>query len=405
MRRRTLQLLLELLLVKTPAPTGPGGSPVNQFHSRVWVPFLGSMGLAAAVLTGTAGLAAPLDGYQVECVTTAAKEPRPSAMWAVVQRSTAPFTAVGDLLDAFSREFTAQKLDAALLDCPGFEPKAVVIVGQDPRGLAEVPLEVGLQVPGPLEVKTPLALEQLLEPVVVSYTLVGPYEQLDQVYEQIKESLPAGSQPKFPIWLRLLNDPRRVDANSIQTDFIVPIDQPPTLSEDEKARILAAVQAAGPVTYLLASETFHGSVLDIGDFLDRFMEVFQEQGLGDSLASQDTAPVALISSNPDLGGGCPTNCTDVDIEIGLPLVSPKAVAEPLRLHEVAFDKAALYTHMGEYSRLSAIYGEISRVARTAGQTPLQPRFPTALRLLTNPKTVANTDEIKTQFVVPLEPGG
>lgn len=343
---------------------------------------------------------AGLDPYQLECIRAAATEPGAVGQWAVVRRSTAPFSSVETLLDAFSREFAGQGLDDLLLNCHDFESKAVVIVYQDPRGLNEVPLAVGLTVPGPIVPKEPLTLERFLEPVAVTYTHIGPYEELDRVYDEILKSLPTGGKAKFPAWLRLVNDPRRVDPSLIQTDFVVPVDRPATLSDAEKERIAEAVKSAAPVDYLLVSQTFRGTIGRLGDFLDQFMIQFEEQKLGDKLASQDTAPLALLHSDPDEGG-------EIEIEIGFPLVAASQVVEPLRLRDIKFDRTVLYTHMGEFGRLGVIHDEIARVARSAisNGVPMEPVFPAGLRLLTDPDKVAKTDELKTQLVVPLRAVG
>src|SRR5690606_20850873 len=126
----------------------------------------------------------------------------------------------------------------------------------DPRGKGEVPLAVGLTVPGPVRPAEPLVLERVFEPAAVKYTHVGPYEDLDQVYEEITKALPEGTSPRFPVWMCLVNDPRRVDPALIQTDLVVPVQRPPTLSEDDRKRIFDAVQAADRVTYLLVAQKF-----------------------------------------------------------------------------------------------------------------------------------------------------
>ncbi|MBX3745300.1 MAG: GyrI-like domain-containing protein [Verrucomicrobiae bacterium] len=335
-----------------------------------------------------------LDEEHIECIRAAANEAGPVGQWAVVRRVTAPFQRVEALLEAFSREFAAQGLDEALLTREGFESKAVVIVYQDPRGMAEVPMAIGLTVPGALRPRDPLTLERFLEPVAVRCSHMGPYERLNQVFEEIEKALPEGSRPTFPVWLRLMNDPRTVEPDLIHTDLVVPVVRPPALTDDERKRVADAVGAAGRVEYLLASQRFVGPIERIGEFLKQFMAAFEEQGLGESLAGAATAPLALVYSNPDL-------VREVEMEIGLPLVRRADVKEPLRLREVGFDRTVLYTHAGEYERLSAIHSEISQVARTAAQAPLEPTWPVALRLLTDPDTVATTDEIKTQFLVPL----
>jgi hypothetical protein len=355
--------------------------------------------LALGVLTFSTGLSAfsqpggALDAYQIECIKAASAQAGGVGQWAVVRRATAPFSAVEDLLTVFTQEFAAQNLDDRLLDCEGFESKAVVIVYQDPRGLGEVPMAVGLTVPGPVEPTAPLLLERVFEPVAVKYTHVGPYQELDRVYEEITSSLPEGSSPKFPAWMCLVNDPRRVDPSLIQTDLIVPVRQPPTLSDDEKTRIFDAVQAADRVTYLLVAQTFEGSISNIAVFLDQYMGRFEGAGLGEALASQDTAPLALLHSNPDTGG-------NIQIDIGLPVVEGIDVGAPFRLQEFVVDRAVLYTHMGAYEELSAVYAEIRRVAGL-GPAPAEPQWPAGMRLLTDPDTVATPEEIKTQLIIPL----
>jgi hypothetical protein len=257
------------------------------------------------------------------------------------------------------------------------------------------------------------------------------------VLGEIRTNLPGAAAPAraekmgFPAVLVLENDPRSVSKQNIKTQLIVPTaaeggssPRPRTavgdlgdriaarpkinirdilspqpvrpLAQREVTAIRSAVRNVRPVSYTLVSQTFEGTPAQMGDFLARFQKEFESQGLGDNLDGRDTKPVAVLMDDPD------KNRT-VKIEIGFPVKGRVSARAPLATRPYSAQRAVSYTHEGRYSQLGAVHAEIasSLGSITAGGAKPQSKFPVALRLLTDPRTVRSAEEIKTQIIVPV----
>jgi hypothetical protein len=136
---------------------------------------------------------------------------------AVVQQFTGNFESMAGNFNTFSNEFRAQKLQAAANQAP------LVIILEDPSSgqfqyLLGYPVQAGVQPKAPLQLH-PIAHEQ-----TVQYTHVGAYETLGNVHAGIKTSVMELHQKetKFPVVMRLLNDPRKVGAAQRKVEMIVP---------------------------------------------------------------------------------------------------------------------------------------------------------------------------------------
>jgi len=138
--------------------------------------------------------------------------------WAVVQEFSGNFESVAKNYDAFSKEFKDQKIQASP------NQSAVLILLDDPSG-GQFNYLLGYEVQGRAEPKAPLKLRQMEHPSAVRFTHVGAYEQLGNVHAGVAASVKEFHQKetKFPVVMRLLNDPRKVGPGQRKTEIIVPV--------------------------------------------------------------------------------------------------------------------------------------------------------------------------------------
>lgn len=365
-------------------------------------------GLSVRLATGQQPAPPPaLAAAETRAIQTAVNEAKPLASWAVVQELNGSIQKVDSYLAAFMKEFSAQDLDESLLS---FDSTAVLILYEDPGAKPQVRMAIGLMVPARLRVKAPLKVQRLQASRAVRHVHVGPYEQLGRVHSAVGSSLQqasrsagggGGPRPGWPVTLRLLNDPRLVKREAIRTEMIVPVDAPPRadLGAESLAGIEKAARAPKPVSFWMVSQTFEGSVTQTGDLLRRFMEQFTAQGLGRSLPSPDTAPLAVLHGNPD-------QQKTIRIEIGFPVRERIQVKAPLKIRQFQLQRAVTYTHQGGYAQLSNVHGQIAQAVRKvqpAGARGAGLAFPVTLRLLTDPNEVP-PDRNRTEMIVPLGAG-
>jgi hypothetical protein len=379
-----------------------------------------------------------LNASQRQEVTRAVRNQRAVGMWVVTQEFNGSMNDVERFLKNFEQELKSQKLDDAL---EGDDPQSILILHEDPAGKNNVRMSVGLTVPSRVAARAPLKVEQLRFARAARVQHTGPYEELGKIHSsvlgEIRTNVPGAAAPAraqktgFPAVLILENDPRSISKQNIKTQLIVPTsdegDSPrrpraavrdlsdrvvrrPTvnlqdilrpqpvrpLAQREVTAIRSAVRNVRPVSYTLVSQTFEGTPAQMGDFLLRFQKEFESQGLGDNLEGRSTKPVAVLMDDPD------KNRT-IKIEIGFPVKGRVAVRAPLSTRPFSAQRAVSYTHEGRYSQLGAVHSEItsSLGSITAGGAKPEAKFPVALRLLTDPRTVRSAEEIKTQIIVPV----
>ena len=83
---------------------------------------------------------------------------------------------------------------------------------------------VGFEVPGRMNVKEPLSLETFNEKKLARYTHVGSYQGLEKVHGDIKkEAKAARKNTAWPVFERLLSDPKKVPADQVKTELLVPL--------------------------------------------------------------------------------------------------------------------------------------------------------------------------------------
>jgi effector-binding domain-containing protein len=367
----------------------------------------GSMIAAAGIvglLVAAAGQESPaVPAAEMRSIQSEVAEAKPLSSWAVVQEVNGSLDKVDGYLAAFMKELSSQDLDASL---ESFDPTAVLILYEDPGSKREVRMAVGLTAPARLRVREPLKAVRLRAERAVRHVHVGPYEQLGRVHAAVASSLSrqaaGGGRTGWPVVLRLLNDPRLVKPEAIRTEMIVPVEAPSRrgLGQAEVTAIQKAVREARPLSIWMVSQSFEGSVTETGDFLRRFMREFESQGLGASLGGPEVRPLAILHGNPD-------QQKSIKIEIGFQVKDRIQVKAPLSVRQFQSKRVAAYTHQGEYGELAGVYAQIEQTARKlapAGGKGAGPFWPVALRLLTDPAKAQSPKDIRTEMLVPLDPG-
>ena len=185
--------------------------------------------LTALVLAIPALAQAELKATEKKNIRTAASRPVAFHGFGVVQEFTGNFESVAKNFDAFSKEFRDQKIKGK----PG-DP-ALLILLEDPTGKSEFRYVLGYVVDGRREPKAPLEIREMDHPQAVRVTHIGDYRELEEVHTVVRSSLKevrgqketkevlGQKETKFPVVLRLLNDPRKVAPARRKTELIIPV--------------------------------------------------------------------------------------------------------------------------------------------------------------------------------------
>jgi hypothetical protein len=369
------------------------------YRTRWLAGVLATAATAAALMAASAVSQEGAGPVEHRDVQSAVKNTRPVAFWVVEQDFTGDFQGVKPALTAFTNEFNQQGLGGAL---PGFSPKQLLILPEDPTGRPTFPFTLGLTVPRPLAARPPLRLARVEIAKAAVLTHLGPYEQLGPLHGQMVKALPGlaeakapdrGPGPGFPSIVVLHNDPTLVKPEEIKSDLIIPATPPrPTLAPEVLRSIAEAAARLQPVSFDIVTEPFNGPVTDLGAMLQKFMSDFEAQNLGPLLSGPGQKPLAIIHGNPDLQRVVP-------IEIAFPVKRPVAVHPPLANRRLEFDKAARVVHRGQFADLSQVHAEIVKALPKGADGAPNAGFPVILELLTDP-LLAAPDQVRTGMIVP-----
>ena len=188
---------------------------------------LGLFGLSASAQTDAANM--QLSARERVSIKTAVARPAATTFWAVTQDFEGNFDNVDAHMATFTKEAKAQSIVNA-------NPVGILVLYEDPTGKSQFRMGIGIALTRRVEVKAPLKVEQMSFSETVHYTHVGPYGQLGKVHEEIATALKkrpktaakgaAAARVKntsWPVVLKLLNDPKKVRAQQLRTELIVPI--------------------------------------------------------------------------------------------------------------------------------------------------------------------------------------
>jgi len=148
----------------------------------------------------------------------------------VVEEFTGSFTDVAAHFNSFNMEFGAQGLDEGL----NTPPISVLVLYEDPTDKAAFRMAVGLEVPADVSVKAkpPLKAERFVHERSARYTHMGSYDRLKDVHDELikvattKKVATArkgiAQKSRWPVILRLHDDPKKTPADRLVTQMIVP---------------------------------------------------------------------------------------------------------------------------------------------------------------------------------------
>ena len=161
-----------------------------------------------------------LQPKEMKAIQAQAQKPTAVSLRVVTMEFTGGFASVQEHMAQFQREWEKQK---PLPAGSAAKPTGVLILEEDPTGKEQFRMSVGSTVPSAVKVSEPLKVREVKFPGAVTYTHVGPYQQLANVYHGIDKVRPAS----FPVVMKLLQSPtgatRATATSQIRTQLIVPV--------------------------------------------------------------------------------------------------------------------------------------------------------------------------------------
>lgn len=192
-------------------------------NTKAWLK--GFICAAALIAVGSASTGAQeqaemLQPKEMKAIQAQAKKPTAVAVRVVTMEFTGSFDSVREHMAQFQKEWEKQKpLPAGSTS----KPTGVLILEEDPTGKREFRMSVGSTVPSAVKVSEPLKVREVKFPEAVTYTHVGPYQQLGSVYHGIDKVRPAS----FPVVMKLLQGPTGATSAAatpqFRTQLIVPV--------------------------------------------------------------------------------------------------------------------------------------------------------------------------------------
>lgn len=179
------------------------------------------VGISAVVQT-TPVAAQELTPDEQRGVRAAVGKPSAVSFWAVTQDFEGNFDSVDSHMATFKQQAIAQRI-------PNASPVGILVLHEDPTGKSRFRMSVGVALSQRVDVKAPLKAEQMSFSSAVRYRNVGPYDRLKAVgpgIEKILKQPGSGARARsvrWPVVLRLLDDPKKVNPKQLRTELIMPI--------------------------------------------------------------------------------------------------------------------------------------------------------------------------------------
>ena len=144
-----------------------------------------------------------------------------------------------------------------------------------------------------------------------------------------------------------------------------------------------------PVAYSswVVTESFTGTLQEVGGFLATFLSDFTAQHLDAELGSFRPLSVVLLSQDPAAANA-------ITLQVGLTVPGGFTVRPPLRTRQILLSRAVLHTHTGPYEDGGLVHAAMES-ALPAGR---RLAWPVVLLLLNDPKGVSPA-EIQSTMIV------
>ncbi len=333
-----------------------------------------------------------LNRAQLKSLTVAVDQAKRTSDWVVSQRFKGNLNQMKQFIQKVESEIKRQGLSESII--AGFKTGAYVTIYEDPDSKPIIKFDVGLRVDGPIKVKKPLKIKNIVHQKAAKVNYRGPYSGLAKMHSQLKIVANEGItkyKTKWPVNLIFITDPNttKSSANYV-TELIVPLKPIKTqpLTRFQINDIEEASRNKKKVKYNLVVQKFSGSMDQIELYLKQFMSQLSKQGV-DKQISITSRPIVILEGNPDKE-------KKLKMQIGFPIKKDVAVKKPLKIKKIKYKKAIQYTHSGEYSDLSKIYKRVIKGLKHDMKSK-----PVMLRLLTNPRWAKTSKDIKVEIIVPL----
>lgn len=288
----------------------------------------------------------------------------------------------------FMSEFMKNFFDQQLM--PSGQPLAIFY--NAPRSSSDrgVKMEIGIPVPGRVDVKSPLKIREVQLPPMMKSVHRGRYEALFDAYVKLRGLAKSGElqwSEQFVIH-RFLNNPDYVQPNEILTEVLIPLAGNPAI------RAQSAFKVGEQLDLRIVYRDYKGSVNQLGDFVNDFMKSFYSRKL--SPAGQ---PVVVFSRAPRSSSE-----QGIQIRVGFPVGSRFPDTRllrgnpPLRLQRIRYSNVAVYEHMGPYEK---IFDSQKVMLNSVQCSALRSRGSQVILILENNPALVKPEEIKVQILLPV----
>lgn len=152
--------------------------------------------------------------------------------------------------------------------------------------------------------------------------------------------------------------------------------------------------AAAPQSNRLTAVTreFVGPMDKVGEYFDKFMNEFNEQGLNVAVTGFRSEPVIVLEKDP--GDGPAT------MQIGLTVPDFVQTTGSLSVSNLQFERSINFTYTGSYDQLCPAYYEI---AASAAGNGLEAGFPVVMMPIDDPRFV-EPSKLRTGMIIPVSEG-
>jgi len=169
--------------------------------------------MMAVGISASAQQAERLKAEEMTAIRSAVSKAGPVSFWVVTEDFTGSFESIRANGEKVKADELKQNVGASM---GSFQPHGILILLEDPTGKQQFRMSLGFTVPSRVKVGAPLKVEQIKYDKAVRYTHVGQYQQLANVYHGMNDV----KGLKFPVVLRLVDDPTTVPAEWIRTELI-----------------------------------------------------------------------------------------------------------------------------------------------------------------------------------------
>lgn len=161
-------------------------------------------------------------------------------------------------------------------------------------------------------------------------------------------------------------------------------------SAEELRNMKAAAAAPQTARVMAVTREFVGPMDKVGEYMDKFMLEFREQGLNVAITGFRSDPVVVLDKDP--GDGPAT------MQIGLTVPDFVQTAGSLSVSSFEFERSLSFTYTGSYDQLCPVYYEMAANAAANG---LEASFPVVMMPIDDPRFI-EPSRLRTGMIIPVK---